>query len=128
MNNEIKQKILAKFSCQKSGNCCRAEGYVYASEKEMIRMAAHLNMTIEDFKAQYVIYDKGWSLIASERHRPNCFLNEKNQCAIYPERPTHCRTYPDWPEIWESHDAIIKETFQCPALKKAYYEVTSSDS
>ncbi len=125
IRQEDKEKILDKFVCQKTGNCCRTSGYVYATEKEIDGMATLLEITNEKFKELYVRRENGWNVIASERHRTECFLNKKNECQVYAERPGHCRSYPNWPEIWEDETSLIKETCLCPALKKAYFEFKS---
>jgi Fe-S-cluster containining protein len=122
INLEDKKAILEKFECQKTGNCCRESGYVYVTKDNIEKMSRLLNLSIETFREKYVTRHNGWDIIASDRHRPNCFLDKKNQCQVYDARPNHCRTYPNWPEIWESENTLIKETYLCPALKKAYFE------
>ena len=120
-----KDEILSHFKCQKTGNCCRVEGNVYASQTEINKMAESLNIDITTFMQRYVQKKNGWNTIANKNFRPNCFLNDNNECKIYTCRPNHCKTYPNWPEIWESNDTFMKETLTCPALKKAYLHVTT---
>jgi Fe-S-cluster containining protein len=115
-----KEKILSYFTCQKTGNCCRADGVVYASQIELSKMANLFGIDINIFKKKYVKKKNGWSILADRTHRPNCFLTEDNSCKVYSARPEHCQTYPDWPEIWKSENTLQTETQLCPALKKAY--------
>ena len=119
----LKKSVLSRFQCQQSGNCCRVDGYVYVTSKEAQDMADYLKIDLETFHSRYVEDDRGWKLIASKTHRPSCFLNSCQQCEVYDVRPEHCRTYPDWPEIWQSQETLLKETGTCPGLKKAYEEV-----
>ena len=125
--SEIQQQILSRFECQKSGNCCKRDGYVYVTEENIEKMAILLNETVEEFKRNYVKYDNGWPLIAKPGYRDHCFLDRNNKCKVYSERPQHCRTYPNWPEIWESKESIIKEIKSCSGLNK-YFALLSAES
>jgi uncharacterized protein len=116
----IKSKMLSAFKCQQSGNCCRCPGIVYVTQSEVESMAAIKNLSVIKFKEIYVKRQNGWEVVASTTFRKDCFLNKKNQCDVYGARPKQCRTYPNWPEIWESKEAIIKETKLCPGFKKAF--------
>lgn len=119
----LKNAILADFICQKSGNCCRREGVVYASLGEISRMATLLGLTADSFIKRYTQRENGWHVLAKPGFRPTCFLNEKNECDIYEARPGHCRTYPYWPELWESKESILEEVSLCPGLQKALNKV-----
>ncbi len=116
----LKAALLAGFVCQNSGNCCRREGYVYATLPELQKMAEFLELSLEAFTEQFVKKEDGWRVIASPGHRPTCFLSEDNRCEIYPVRPQACKTYPDWPGIWESESTVMAELAMCPGLKKAF--------
>jgi Fe-S-cluster containining protein len=97
------------FTCSQCGNCCTGgPGYVWISDDEIDRLAAHLRLTREQTLAEYCRRANGkWSL----RERPaaggtwDCiFLRPektssgfvKRACAIYPVRPLQCRTWPFW--------------------------------
>ena len=120
----VKEKILSKFNCQKSGNCCRTSGIVYASHSELQAMAKELDIDLASFLRNYTKKENGWTVISTTRFRPNCFLTKTNTCSIYQSRPKKCRSYPNWPEIWESKNSLMKEAALCPALKKAIMNIT----
>ena len=122
-----KSAILNQFQCQQSGNCCKASGYVYVSKSEITDMAKVLNLSEELFRKQFINKINGWDVIASPTFRTNCFLNSNNNCSVYEARPDHCRTYPNWPIIWESDSNLIKEAAVCPGLKKAINLITKKD-
>ena len=82
-------------------------------------MAAHLDLSPDEFRARYVISANGWEFISTPTHRPRCFLNHRDECSVYHYRPKACRTYPDWPEIWESEEALQSEARGCPGLARA---------
>jgi uncharacterized protein len=115
----LKNKILENFSCQKSGNCCRAPGYVYVTAQDVSKMAAHLGVQEEDFRASYVQKVRGWEVIAAPNFRERCFLTAEDTCGIYDVRPLACRTYPQWEQIWESEESLQEELKQCSGLRRA---------
>jgi Fe-S-cluster containining protein len=103
-----------KFTCSQCGNCCTgAPGYVWISDVEIGRLAAHLRMRRADVLEKYCRrIGERYSL--KERRSPqglyDCvFLNEvkapapsrkvthtRRVCAIYEVRPLQCRTWPFW--------------------------------
>jgi Fe-S-cluster containining protein len=116
---EKKAEILANFKCQNSGNCCKASGFVYVSAENIQKMADILNLDLSQFKETFVQKDNGWEVVASQTFRPNCFLDDQHHCTVYEGRPTACKTYPNWPSIWQTDEALIAESTQCPGLKQA---------
>ena len=121
-----KSAIMALFTCQNSGNCCKAPGYVYVTPSDIKKMAAQLNLSIESFKSHFVINHRGWSMVSTPTFRTNCFLNKQNKCDVYESRPNHCKTYPDWPDIWKSDEALINEADSCKGLKTALTKLQQS--
>jgi len=122
---ESKAAILAGFRCHRTGHCCQAGGYVRVSNDDMDRMAHQLGILPSEFKQRYVVTIAGWSYVATPTHRPRCFLDDANRCQVYDVRPTACRTYPDWPSIWESDLSLAHEMTQCKGLREAVNRVVS---
>ena len=120
LDSTLKKAVLSNFNCQQTGNCCRASGVVYVAPDDMIGMAKILGLSVHEFVQNYTKTNRGWKVVADERFRPDCFLNSQNQCQVYASRPQACRTYPDWPDIWETDHSFKKEMLLCPALKAAY--------
>lgn len=114
------------FTCSQCGNCCTgAPGYVWISEEEIDRLAAHLKMPADEVIEKYC-RRIGGRISLQERRSPqglyDCiFLREvkasgKNAeisqtrqiCSVYEVRPLQCRTWPFWDgvlaskESWES--------------------------
>lgn len=114
-----KDAILKAFKCQQSGNCCKCPGFVYVDEKTVQEMASILKIDVSEFVSNYVKIEKGWKVVATPTYRSNCFLDERNNCKVYEARPNACRTYPDWPGIWESDAKLLEETRLCPGLRLA---------
>jgi uncharacterized protein len=120
-----KSQILSHFKCQKSGNCCKCPGYVYVDDADISKMADIKGQSVESFTAAYVSRESGWKVVARPGFRPDCFLDEQNGCTVYEARPKACKTYPDWPEIWDSEESLLKELSICPGLKMAVKSISS---
>lgn len=114
-----KDEILRRFKCRGSGACCRAGGYVAVSDRDIGHMATLLQLDPWMFRQQMVVVKDGWSYISTPTHRVRCFLDDQNRCQVYEARPQACRTYPDWPVIWESDETLLTEMQQCVALREA---------
>ena len=105
-----------RFECTQCGNCCSgAPGYVWITEKDMVKIAAYLKMEFDEFTRTYVrrINHGGearYSLI--EKPDYDCvFLTRtggKAGCSIYPVRPTQCRTWPFWTDVVRSPETWRK--------------------
>ena len=128
-NSELwkeKEQILSEFQCLNTGNCCKEDGTVYVSENNIKQMAQLLHLSELEFREKYVRKKNGWSVVADHNFRPNCFLNSCNQCSVYEGRPEHCKTYPNWPEIWNSEQSFKAELKICKGLREATYRVSKT--
>ena len=114
-----KEQILSEFKCLNTGNCCKEDGTVYVTDENIKKMAQVLHLSEFEFREKYVRKKNGWSVVADHSFRPNCFLNSCKQCSVYEGRPEHCKTYPNWPEIWESKQAFESERKICKGLREA---------
>lgn len=81
-----------KTDCLDCANCCKTMSPTY-NKKDLIRISAHLNMSIDDFKRQWLRKDRQGDWI--NRQQPCQFLNlEDNKCSIYEVRPRDCAGFP----------------------------------
>ena len=100
------------------GNCCTGEsGYIYLNPKEIEAIAGHLELSMAEFKEQY-LFKKGYKFSIKERlvegsHDCIFFDREIKGCGIYPVRPTQCRTFPFWPHFKKNEDELKAE---CPGI------------
>ncbi|MCL5945747.1 MAG: YkgJ family cysteine cluster protein [Planctomycetes bacterium] len=109
-----------RFKCTQCGNCCGGgPGYVWLTLEDMQRMADFLHLPFTDFTRKYVRKTQGaFSLV--ERSNYDCiFLNRADgmaTCAIYPVRPTQCRTWPFWNMNLENPAAWARAAMRCPGM------------
>jgi uncharacterized protein len=117
MNLERAFVVIDGFICCGCGNCCRrAGGYVYVDREEAKNMAYVLGVDLYLFKQKYLIESQGWWHLINGTGGACCFLDKENRCVVYEARPKKCRTYPSWPEIWQSRKSLDEERLLCPAL------------
>lgn len=107
------------FSCHRCGNCCRVgHGQVWFEEQDLPAMAAALDMTAESFTQRFVRRVDG-RLSLREHPDGSCMmLDGQAHCSIYGIRPEQCRTFPFWPQLEESEDALQKAAAYCPGIQR----------
>jgi Fe-S-cluster containining protein len=91
--------------------CCRQPGWVYLTEEDLVRAAAHLGMTPAEFETRHV-YRTAHKLRFRKPRGSQCPFLEETGCAIHPNKPEQCRTFPFWPEILDDPE----EASYCPGI------------
>jgi len=86
-----------KFKCTGCGKCCSGpSGYVFLSEPDLERLAAHFSLTPQEFAKKYTrLVDEQYALL----DRPNsgdCIFLKDKRCSVYDARPIQCQTFPWW--------------------------------
>ncbi|MFT5302903.1 MAG: Fe-S-cluster containining protein [Mariniblastus sp.] len=98
-----------KFSCSGCGDCCTgAPGFVWVNQEEVAEMAKLVELSIDDFHAQYT-RKIGIRHSLKEFSNGDCYFfdQETRKCQVYEARPRQCKTWPFWdsnlktPEDWE---------------------------
>lgn len=117
-----------RFQCQhdKDGctRCCRGDGYVYPSFEDIVRIADHFKLSIEEFMEKYCFlfgfsmwYILAFKGIEGTDEEGCCFLKEDG-CSIYDIRPVQCETYPFWEELVANDVFWEAEAKRCPGMDK----------
>jgi Fe-S-cluster containining protein len=109
------------FACLRCGRCCAGpeEGYVWVTPQEIAAIAGHLG--IPEPQVQQTCVRRvggGFSLRERVGNRDCIFLGADGGpgCAIYPVRPTQCRTWPFWPVNLRTPDAWTRAGERCPGI------------
>ncbi len=101
-----------------AGNCCIGEsGYIWLTPAEIGAIADFLQMEQEAFRAAY-LRKVGYRQSLKERRNGTsyeCIFFDPvhKRCAIYPVRPTQCRTFPFWDYFKNRIEEVEKE---CPGI------------
>jgi Fe-S-cluster containining protein len=105
-----------RFTCQPGcTQCCDQKGYVYLTERDVVRAARFLKMSAEDFEARYVYRTR--HLIRLRKPRGSqCHFLKNHGCGIHPGKPTQCRTFPFWPDLVGNEEEWKETARYCPGI------------
>ncbi|MCS7023391.1 MAG: YkgJ family cysteine cluster protein [Bryobacteraceae bacterium] len=110
------QALGVRFRCQRGCTaCCNQKGWVYLTEEDAQKAARFLRLTVEDFKAKYVVQGKNFLRLRKPVDRQCPFL-EPQGCSIHPAKPTQCRLFPFWPELLEDRSRWEATAIFCPGI------------
>jgi uncharacterized protein len=87
---QLYKKIASQIDCTKCGNCCRVLE-TKIKEKDIQTLAKLFKITVDEFRAQYVMETQEGKLVINKMPCP--FLKGK-KCSVYDSRPEDCRSYP----------------------------------
>ncbi|MEO0453329.1 MAG: YkgJ family cysteine cluster protein [Verrucomicrobiota bacterium] len=98
------------YQCQRCGNCCRWPGHVRLTDDDVERMAAFLDLNIEDFVNQFTdLHPQRNGLVLKNRPHGECvFLKGLNTCTMQDAKPEQCSGFPNrwnfpgWKEVCEA--------------------------
>lgn len=115
-----------RFTCTQCGNCCTGPpGYVWFTDEELSAMAAHFELSPDEFLGKYCHKVRGqWSLgEVKVNGKYDCVFLERDAqgralCSIYGVRPTQCRTWPFWPENLDTPEDYTRASRDCPGMTK----------
>lgn len=98
---EVEKKIWfeegLKFKCTGCGGCCTGTpGYVYLSEADLHKLAAHFNITPKEFVENYARQEGEFYVLLDRPGSYDCTFLKDKRCSVYEARPTQCRTFPWW--------------------------------
>jgi Fe-S-cluster containining protein len=107
-----------RFACQPDcGKCCTRHGeydYVYLDRDDVRRLAAHLKMTMPEFREEWTRQDEGHTILKMDG--PACPFLNGSRCAVYEARPRQCGTFPFWPENVKSRRDWDELGTFCPGI------------
>lgn len=93
MAAKIDTAVWQEVDCLSCGNCCKTMTPTF-KKADVLRIAAHLNMTPQEFRNKWLTLDdegKDWI----NKKQPCQFLDMKtNMCSIYAVRPADCAGFP----------------------------------
>lgn len=104
--------------CLSCANCCKTMSPTY-SRADMVRISAHIGMTLDQFQKKYLRKDADGDWI--NKTLPCQFLNLKdNKCSIYEVRPRDCAGFPHHTrKRMVDYMHVFKQNIEyCPATYK----------
>ena len=80
-----------EINCLDCANCCRGTGPLLKN-RDISRLSKSMKMKTGQFVENYLVTDEEGDMIFRELPCP--FIDEKNYCIVYEDRPAACRDYP----------------------------------
>jgi uncharacterized protein len=105
-----------RFECQRGCvNCCDQRGFVYLTEADHLRIAAHLGLTPDAFEKKYLYRTKKLRRLRIPRDVQCTFLSSSG-CGIHAVKPLQCQTFPYWPNLLDNPMEWEKTKEWCPGM------------
>jgi hypothetical protein len=105
------------FECTGCGMCCTGgPGAVWVSDKEVARIAEHLELSPVEFMKKYTRLIDGRRSLNEDPKTYDCVFLKENKCSLYHLRPKQCRTYPFWPQHLKSKKAWDEASKWCEGM------------
>lgn len=111
-----------RFECRQCGRCCSGpgEGYIWVTKPEIELIAQFLDITFAELRRRFLRRAGLRTTIIEDRVSRDCiFLHStsgQSKCAIYPVRPSQCRSWPFWSTNLTSPNAWNKAAQKCPGI------------
>ena len=109
------------FECTECGACCHGDhdSYIETNKVELDAIREYLGLSFANFFRTYTLrYTDGTYGIRIKDNGRCSFLDQQNQCKIYPVRPTQCKTYPFWPEVLKNKHSWRSEARRCEGINR----------
>ncbi len=112
------------FECQECGGCCSGpeEGYIWVTKPEIQLIADFLEITVENFRKEYLKRVGLRTTIIEHSHTKDCIFLRKidgqKKCVIYSVRPSQCRSWPFWSDNLSSPGAWNETAQKCPGINR----------
>lgn len=113
----LHDEVFETIDCLECANCCKTTSPIFI-QKDVDRIAKHLNMKSAAFQTKYLIRDDDFDLVLKETPCP--FLSEDNTCNIYDVRPRACAEYPhtNRKKMSQILPLTLKNVEVCPAVSR----------
>lgn len=95
------------------------DGYVFVSDAEVGRMAAHLGMEVSAFMVAFAVrpHPTEESLVLEAREGRGCpLLTADRRCSVHAVKPAQCATWPFWTDMIEDEALWERSKSYCPGL------------
>ncbi len=122
---EADLQMWTETDCLSCANCCKTMSPTF-TRQDLVRISAHIGMSVEEFKLKYLYKDKQGDWI--NKSQPCQFLNlSDNKCSIYSVRPRDCAGFPhhtrkrmvDYMHVFKQNIEYCPATYRVIEIMKA---------
>jgi Fe-S-cluster containining protein len=120
---KLYKQIVARVDCKACGKCCNVTE-TKVKEEDIEPLSKRLNLSREEFEAQYLVTDhEGKSII----NKMPCPFLEGKECSVYEDRPESCHSYPHIlnKSLVPRLINVIKNCAVCPIVFNLYEQLKS---
>jgi len=112
----LEKEVWKETDCLSCANCCKTMTPTF-TKKDLKRISAHFNMTVEAFKKKWLRKERGGDKDWLNKVEPCQFLNLKDHmCTIYEIRPADCAGFQHLSKKFKDFVHINKQNVEyCPA-------------
>lgn len=103
------------FECKNCGDCCQGFGGTYVTQKNIVDIAAYLQMDPERILAEYCV-SSGQKTVLAQKPDGFCVFWDK-KCTIHPVKPRMCRAWPFIENILKAPENWDIMATACPGIK-----------
>lgn len=109
----------AVFTCKMCGQCCRGEGGIVVSPKDLARITRALQLSAEEFIARYGEIRGGKLQIRTGEDGACIFFAEGKGCMVHEGKPDVCRAWPFFRGNIVDPDSFEMAREYCPGIDRA---------
>lgn len=110
-----RDRLQPVFRCRQCGECCAGRGGIHVTSQEVERMAALLDLPVEEFCRRYVETSPlGPRLTVA--NGVCVFLMPGNLCRVHPVKPRICRQWPFLPALLAHPEELEYAKTACPGI------------
>ena len=114
----------AIFHCHMCGLCCEGKGGIVVSPADMLRLALHLAMPVQQVRDQYCEIAAGKLKIRCGDDGYCIFFNKRTGCRVHAGKPSICRAWPFFRGNLEDPTSLAMAKEFCPGINA---KVTHAD-
>jgi Fe-S-cluster containining protein len=129
----LEAEVWKEVDCLSCANCCKKMSPTFNSA-DVKRISAHFGQTVAEFRAKWLIKERGTNGDWLNKSQPCQFLDlTTNKCTIYEIRPADCAGFPHLPKNMTNYGHVHKQNLEyCPAtyklVEKMYAEIKLNGS
>lgn len=94
---KLEKEVWAEIDCLSCANCCKSMSPTF-TQKDMIRIAKHLELTVAEFKTKWLRKERGTGDWINKKMPCQFLALKSNKCNIYEVRPRDCSGFPHLPK------------------------------